>query len=177
MTSTSTIDGPTRRAARKPARDGAAPVTGAKLAAHLGMTRQSVEELAMRGVIERRPDGQFNQDACRLAYLRHLRDAARRSARTQADAEHVSAKAELLRLRIAEKKRELMPVTETEAFIEELVGLMLTHLSGMAARIGGPDLQLRRKVDQVVYETRVAISEAATRLADKAGEAPLAEHS
>jgi hypothetical protein len=51
---------------------------------------------------------------------------------------------------------------------------MLTQMSGMAARIGGHDLQLRRKVDQIVYETRVAMSEAATQMADQAGEPPLA---
>ena len=57
---------------------------------------------------------------------------------------------------------------EVNAMIDALVGLMLT-------RIGGHDLQLRRRVDQVVYETRVAMSQSATKMADEAGEAPLAE--
>ena len=48
-------------------------------------------------------------------------------------------------------------------------------MSGMAARCAGPDLALRRKIDRVVYETRVAISEAATKLADQRGEPPLDE--
>jgi hypothetical protein len=46
----------------------------------------------------------------RLRYIRHLRSEHRRSPRSEADAEHASAKAALLRLRIAEKKRELIPL-------------------------------------------------------------------
>jgi hypothetical protein len=47
-----------------------------------------------------------------LRYLAHLRSENRRSPRAAADAEHASAKAALLRLRIAEKKRELIPLEE-----------------------------------------------------------------
>jgi hypothetical protein len=43
----------------------------------------------------------------------------------------------------------------------------------MAARIGGHDLQLRRKVDQIVFETRVALANAFNELADADGEPPL----
>lgn len=57
--------------------------------------------------------------------------------------------------------------------MDEVVGLVLTHMSGMAARCAGPDLALRRKIGQVVYETRVAMSEAATKLAEQRGEPPL----
>jgi hypothetical protein len=81
----------------------------------------------------------------------------------------------MLQLRVMEKRRELVQLDEVNAMIDALVGLILTQMSGMPARIGGHDLQLRRRVDQVVYETRVAMSQAATKMADEAGEAPLAE--
>jgi hypothetical protein len=60
----------------------------------------------------------------------------------------------------------LIPLDEAISTTEEVIGLMLTHMSGMAARCGGNDLQLRRRIEQVVYETRVAMSEAASKLAD-----------
>ena len=41
---------------------------------------------------------------------------------------------------------------------EKAAAIVLTAMSGMAARIGGHDLQLRRKVDQIVYETRVKLA-------------------
>ena len=80
------------------------------------------------------------------------------------------AKAELVRIRIAEKKKALIPLAEAISTTDEVIGLMLTHLSGLGARCGGHDLQLRRRIEQVVYETRVAMSEAASRLADQRGE-------
>ena len=85
------------------------------------------------------------------------------------------AKSELIRLRIAEKQRQLISLDEAISTTDEMIGLVLTHMSGMAARCAGPDLALRRKIDRVVYETRVAISEAATKLADQRGEPPLDE--
>ena len=42
--------------------------------------------------------------------------------------------------------------------MERLIGIVLTQMSGMGARIGGHDLQLRRRVDEIVYETRVKLA-------------------
>src|SRR5262245_13370195 len=46
-------------------------------------------------------------------------------------------------------------------------------MSGMAARCAGNDLQRRRKIDQVVYESRVQLAAIFNELADQAGEPPL----
>jgi len=47
-------------------------------------------------------------------------------------------------------------------------------MAGMAARCAGSDLQLRRKIDQVVYETRGQLAGIFNELADQAGEPQLA---
>jgi hypothetical protein len=91
------------------------------------------------------------QDQCRLRYLTHLRSEHRHSPRAAADADHTSAKAALLRLRIAEKKRELIPLEEAVGHMDEVVGLFVSRLSGFAARCGGRDLAARRVIDQAVY--------------------------
>jgi hypothetical protein len=146
-------------------------VTATQLGVHLGLTRQRIGTLAdVERVIERLPDGRFDQDACRVAYLKWLRDPARRSARSEADADFQRAKTELIKIRIAEKHRTLMLASDHEAFVEELVGLFLSRLSGFAARCGGRDLVVRRAIDQAVYDLRVEISQAATKLADERGE-------
>jgi hypothetical protein len=167
MTDASTLNQtPARRGDR---RDRPA-VTATQLGVHLGLTRQRICVLAdVEHVIERLPDSRFDQDACRLAYLKWLRDPARRSARTEADAEFVKAKAEMLRLRIAEKQRSLIPFDEAVAHMEELVGLFISRLSGFAARCGGRDLAMRRAIDQAVYDLRLEISEAASKLAEQCG--------
>jgi hypothetical protein len=148
-------------------------VGAATLAAHLDCARAYVRKLEAEGVLHRAPDGSgYPLDANRIAYLRYLRRERQHSPRSAADAEHTVAKAELLRIRIAEKQRELMPVADHNALVDAMAGTVLTAMAGMAARIGGHDLQLRRRIDQVVYETRVAIAHAANRMADERGEPP-----
>jgi hypothetical protein len=97
---TTTIDARSRRRER---RQRVSTVTATQLGVHLGLTRQRIATLAdVEHVIERR-DGRFDQDACRL------RDPERRSARSEADARFIDAKSELLRLRVPEKCRDLIP--------------------------------------------------------------------
>ena len=103
-------------------------VTPNSLATHLGCTRQNIARLTAEAAIEQRSDGHYDQTASRLKYVKHLRTEHRRSPRTEADAEHALAKAALLRLRIAEKKRELIPLEEAVAHMEEVVGLFLSRL-------------------------------------------------
>jgi hypothetical protein len=67
----------------------------------------------------------------------------------------------------------LIPVDEATSNMEQLVGLFLSGLSGLSARCGGRDLTVRRAIDKAVFEMRVEISQACTKLADQRGEPPL----
>ena len=109
-------------------------VSGNKLALHFGCARQHIDQLAQKGVIERRTDGLFDQDVARLKYLTHLRAEHKRSPRTEADAAHAKAKTELLQIRIEEKKRTLVRRDAVDELIDQIAGTVLTHLSGMSAR-------------------------------------------
>jgi hypothetical protein len=139
-------------------------------------TDDYIRKLEGEGVLHRAPGGSgFDVDASRVAYLRYLRRERRQSPRSEADADFQRAKSELIRLRIAEKQRHLIPLEEAVGHMDEVVGLFLSRLSGFAARCGGRDLATRRAIDQAVYDLRLEISEAATKLADQRGEPPL-EH-
>jgi hypothetical protein len=120
-------------------------------------------------VIQRQGGG-FPLDQSRVAYLRYLRRERRQSLQGAAASEFTAAKAELIRIRIAKKKRDLIPVDEATSNMEQLVGLFLTGLSGLSARCGGRDLAARRTIDKAVYDLRLEISQAATKLADQRGE-------
>jgi hypothetical protein len=144
-----------------------------QLGQHLDLTRQRVAALADEHVIERLPDGRFDQDDCRLRYLRWLRDPARRSARSEADAAHVQAKTEMLQIKLAEKRRDLVRRDEANALLDEVAGVMLTHLSAWPARIAGPNLELRRRAEALLIELRRDIAIACDRLGDERGEPPL----
>jgi hypothetical protein len=79
----------------------------------------------------------------------------------------------LIRLRVAEKKRELMPLEYARGVEDKAIGVVLQAMAGMAARCAGSDLQLRRKIYQVVYETRLKLATILNELVDEAGEPPL----
>jgi hypothetical protein len=170
MTDASTLDQtPAHRGDRRDRP--AVTVAATQLGVHLGLTRQRICVLAdVEHVLERAPDGRFDQDACRLAYLKWLRDPARRSARTQADAEFVKAKTEMLKLRLMEKKRDLVQMDEVNEMIDSMIGLVLTKLGGLPARVGGNDLVARRKAEAVVFEVRTELANEFQRRADECNE-------
>jgi hypothetical protein len=149
-----------------------ATVSATALALHLDCGRTYIHKLEAEGVIQRQGDG-FPLDASRVAYLRFLRRERRQSPRSEADADFQRAKSELIRLRIAEKQRQLIPAEQAAADMEELIGLFLTGLSSMPARCGGRDLTVRRAIDKAVYDLRVEIATACARKADERGEPPL----
>jgi len=149
-----------RPRSRKPA-----TVSASALALHLDCSRTYVGRLEVEGVFQRQGSG-FPLDQSRVAYLRFLRREKRQSPRSEAEADFQRAKSELIRLRIAEKQRYLIPLDEAIGHMDELVGVFLTHLSGLAARCGGRDLTVRRAIDKAVFEMRVEISQAATAPAD-----------
>ena len=171
MTETVAIDRPpvakpvSRPRSRKPA-----TVSASALAQHLDCSRTYIGKLEAEGVIQRQGDG-FPLDQSRVAYLRYLRRERQQSPRAEADAAHAKAKTELLQVRIMEKRKVLMLVTDHEALVETVVGLFLTFLSSMPAQCAPlGDLQTRRRLEQWVFKTRIAIADAANKLADQAGE-------
>jgi hypothetical protein len=145
-------------------------VTANSLATHLGCTRQNIARLTAEAVIEQRSDGHYDQTASRLRYIKHLRMP--RSSRAEADAAHVRAKAEMLQIKIMERQRKLVLREDANALIDEICGVVLTHLSGMAARCSR-DMAVRRAIDRVVYEVRTELAQVCTRMADERGEPPL----
>jgi len=104
---TMTIDA--RRRGRE-RRQQVATVTATQLGAHLGITRVRIAALADEHVIDRLPNGKFNQDdALELFDVVARSEAALGKIRGRwgfIDGRFIDAKAELLRLRIAEKRRD-----------------------------------------------------------------------
>jgi len=124
MTATVPIDRPpaaraavSRSRSRKPAN-----VSASALAQHLDCSRTYIGRLEAEGVIQRQGDG-YPLDQSRVAYLRYLRRERRQSPRTEADADHVKVKTEMLQLRLMEKRRELVRRDEHEAMIDQMAGL------------------------------------------------------
>ena len=65
---------------------------------------------------------------------------------------HAEAKTQLLRIRIEEKQRKLVCRSDVDDLIDQIAGIVLTHLSGMSARCSR-DMQVRRNIDAVVMQS------------------------
>jgi hypothetical protein len=144
-------------------------VSATALAQHLDCLRTYIRRLEAEGVLHRDGSG-FPLDQNRVAYLRFLRRERRQSPRGEAEAEYQKQKSRLLALRIAKQERMVMLTSDHEAFIDEMVGLVLTKLGGWPTRVGGADLGIRRRAEAVLHELRTEIAETCLRLANEHGE-------
>jgi hypothetical protein len=166
---------PVAKSVSRPRARKLAPVSASALAQHLDCSRTYIGELEAEGVIQRQGDG-FPLDQSRVAYLRYLRRERRQSSRGEADADYVKVKTEMLQLRLMEKRRELVLQSDVDELTDQLCGVVLTHLSGMAARCAPHgDLAVRRNIERVVFEVRTEMANVCLQMADKCGEPPLDE--
>jgi hypothetical protein len=140
---------------------------------HLDCSRTYIGKLEAEGVVQRQGDG-FPLDQSRVAYLRYLRRERQQSPRSEAHADHVKVKTEMLQLRLMEKKRTLVRREDVDALIDQIAGTVLMHLSSMSARCSR-DMQVRRNIDAVVMQIRREIAEACSKAADACGEPSLSE--
>jgi hypothetical protein len=177
MTDTTTTERPRPKRGNGKRRDkalGPVLVSGNRLAVHFGCVRQHVDQLAAAGIIERRSiNGLFDMDQSRLRYLMHLRLGKRRSPRTAVDAEHVKAKTEMLQLKLAEKRRDLVRQSDVDEMVDTFAGLVLNKLGGWPARVAGTDLVVRRRAEAVLFELRTEIARACEAMANERSEPPL----
>jgi hypothetical protein len=155
--------------------DGRQMVSATMMAQHLGFERPNLIRLLGQGVIEKSAEGKYDLDETRIRYIRHLREARKLSPKSEAEADFQRSKSELIQLRIAQQKRQLINADEAFAQMDEMVGMFLTGLSGFAARCGGRELATRRAIERAVYDLRLEISQAATKLANERGEPELDE--
>jgi hypothetical protein len=168
MAETVTNDRPPAARVAVPRRRSGKPATVSAPALHLDCSRTYIGKLEAEGVIRLQGDG-FPLDQSRVAYLRYLRRERQQSPRAAADAEHALAKAALLRIRIEEKQRKLVRQDDVNELIDQIAGITLTHLSGMAARCSR-DMAVRRNIDAVVMQIRREIAEACSKAADECNE-------
>jgi hypothetical protein len=96
-----------------------------------------------------------------------LRRERRQSPRSEADANHVKVKTEMLQLRLMEKKRELVRRTDVDALVDGIAGVTLTALSSLPARCAPRgDLAIRRSIERVLFDVRTEIAKVCLEIAD-----------
>ena len=120
-------------------------------ARHIGLSREMVRRLIAENILAPASDGKLDQDKSRLAYLQHLRE---RPTRSQAQDLLRQTRAREIEMRLAERGHQLIETDESIAVVQDIMGTILTGLSGLPARVAGKDLGLRRKIEGEVDSIR-----------------------
>ncbi len=105
-------------------------------------------------------------------YIRFLKEDARKESKSAAASRAVDARAAEIELRIAERKRELIPLEDALLAMDLLAGEVNRQLAGLPAQITR-DIALRRDIEAKVDGVRARISErlgASRGLAQTGGE-------
>lgn len=148
------------------------------VAEHLGLTDRSVRSYIERGTFPR-PDGrgQLDLDACRLAYIEHLRERAAGRASDAAEAEGLDLQAERARLakeqadgqamKNALARGDLVSATAVTAALEQFIAVVKSGLRGVPAKVTRTDVEQQRRIARAIEDTLADLS--ATRVIEEMG--------
>lgn len=139
--------------------------TQADVAAHLDLTDRRIRELIDRGILPTAARGEYDLEACRIAYIRWLREvaagrkdedddsslSAERARLAAEQADNIALKNETLR-------RERLPASEVNAAVTAAFGRVKTRLLQLPARAAPTDRALRAHVAKLVHEALEELS-------------------
>jgi hypothetical protein len=134
------------------------------LSMHLGITRETSGRYVELGVFERRPDGNFDQTACRLRLVRFLLDRKPPSNSSRDRFE----KARMLReeRKAALEARELCLMSDYTTTQHTMTALVFAGLDATASRLHPTDRAARKRVEEEFTILKECVSTAFQRLAD-----------
>jgi hypothetical protein len=137
------------------------------VARHLFLSPARVRELEAEGVLHR-ITGKLDIEDSRRRYIEHLRQ---RRTKSPADEKWREERARQLALQNAIKARDLIPQDEALEATEVTIGFMVSELCGMPARITR-DLELRRRIDEDIFQMRRRVTQKIEEMAEKLKESP-----
>jgi hypothetical protein len=84
------------------------------IAKYLDLSSKRIRQLVQEKVLSRRSDDTFDRDACRVAYIRYLRDEGRRVTKSAAASRAQEARADEIELRVAKERGKLIESDEVD---------------------------------------------------------------
>lgn len=149
-------------------------VPAAQAAQMIMVTTQWLRQLAVQGYIPVAEKGRYPLVDVVQGYIKFLKDDDRRSSKSATTSRMQDAKTAEIEMRLAEKRRELIPVDDAQAAIDVIVGKVRAEFSGLPAR-ATRDMTLRRVLEA---ETNASLNRVADAVAasaeyfEKGGELP-----
>jgi hypothetical protein len=132
------------------------PTSISSIAVHLALSRTAVRDLEIEGVLDRAN----GIDACRLAYIRHLRMRRPHAA----DDRLRTARAKAIELRTQREAHDLVHREESLGVIDAVIGKLVVHLNMIPARCTR-DLALQKTIESEINRARSAAADECDRQA------------
>ena len=148
-----------------------------EVATHLDLTDRSVRELQKRGVLPEAARGALDLDACRIAYLRHLRERAAGRTGSGNDEKHslvaerarlAAEQADAAAMKNAMSRGEMVPVSAVTRSVIGVIELTRSRLVKVPAIVAKSDAKLRERIATALTDAMEDLS--ATRVQVVAGE-------
>lgn len=144
-------------------------ISVAHFAAMVDRTPRWVNQLVQDGFIPRLERGQFSLIDAVRGVMSFYEARLERTNKTAAASRATDARTREIELRIAERRRELIPVEEAKAVVMEYAQMVRAELSGLPARFTR-DVAERRKLEQELDGSFGRIAAACERAAAAVGE-------
>ncbi|KJS40366.1 MAG: hypothetical protein VR70_05865 [Rhodospirillaceae bacterium BRH_c57] len=130
--------------------------TQGEVAEHLDLSDRSVRDLISRGVFSKTGRGALDLDACRVSYLRHLRERAAGRASDAAEAEGLNIEVERARLakeqadhyamKNAERRNELVEYAPWIDAIRQIIAMTQGRLRRVPGQVQGLDPKMKARI-------------------------------
>lgn len=150
-------------AAAKPDEVGEKTVGIREAASLLNRSTQWVHKLVTAGFVEKVGRGHYRIADITSGTVAYYEDLLKKSSKTVATTRVSDARAAEIELRIAERRRELIPQEEAIAAMDLVVGKVVETLSGLPARITR-DLDLRLQIEAEIHAGQKEIADALAEL-------------
>lgn len=125
----------------------------------LMITAERIRQLSKAGYIAIPKRGHTTIVSAVQGYIRFLKDEDRKNTKSSAAQEAVKARADEINLRIAEKRRDLIPIEDHRLAMDLVAGAINRAFTGLPARVTR-DVALRRQIEAIVYECRAEVAAA-----------------
>jgi phage terminase Nu1 subunit (DNA packaging protein) len=137
--------------------------TQRQMATHLDMSQQRVAQFAADGTFPSLPDGKLDQDVCRVAYIRWLRDETRKSSASANTSRVQAARAAQIELQTAREVGKMVEIADVIEWQSEILGMLRSELTGVPAA-ATRDLPARAEIEKhlngAIDRCRTAFEEA-----------------
>ncbi|WP_036282335.1 hypothetical protein [Methylocystis sp. ATCC 49242] len=117
----------------------------------LGVTDRWVRQLCTDGRVTKEGPGVVPIGEVIAAYTENLKTESKKTSKSEAAAEVQRARAEEIRLRVAIRQGELIPMTEIEPVFSDILGSLRSRLAGVPAACTR-DLNLRETIEARLEE-------------------------